>query len=182
MLIGTINAVDQTNGVTIQIDGEEEATTKKYTYLSSYSPTVNDRVLVEEVGDSYVIIGKVTDDYATSGRAHYADTAGTAASATSAASATTATSATSATKATQDESGNNIKNTYGASLYFSSGTLYLRNKNSSNISNVTITASKADKADGVTNTASTGQTIYFRVNGSTFSAATSKNGPWYNLN
>ena len=44
-----------------------------------------------------------------------------------------------------------------------------------------------EKSDDYTNIQTehdsiTGQTIYFRVNESTFSAATSKNGPWYNLN
>lgn len=181
MLLGKVIAVDQNNGITILIDGEDEPTTKKYNYLSSYSPTADDRVLVEEAGDSYVIIGKVTDDYSTAGRAHYADTAGTASTASS---ATSATNATNATNATKDESGNNIKATYGASLGFTSstGVLALKNKNGSNISTVTITASSAAKAEGVANTSAPSQTIYFRVNGSTFSAATSKNGPWYNLN
>lgn len=38
MIIGTINAIDNENGLQIIIDGEETATTKKYTYLSSYVP------------------------------------------------------------------------------------------------------------------------------------------------
>ena len=179
MILGKVQARDNTYGLQLIIDGEDEPTTKKYHYLASYVPASGDRVLIEEIGDSYVVLGKVIDNYSNSGKARTAESATTANSATS---ATTATSAMSATKATQDESGNNIKATYGAALYFNNGTLYLRNKNNNNISNVTITASSAAKADGVTNTSSTGQTIYFRVNGSTFSAATSKNGPWYNLN
>lgn len=182
MILGKISQVDNTNGIQLIIDGETEPTTKKYHYLASYSPTAGDRVLIEEINDSYVVIGKVIEQYSQSGKARTAETANTANTATSATSATSATTAGSATKATQDESGNNIKATYGASLYFNNGTLYLRNKNSSNISNVSITASQAAKAEGVINTASTSTTIYFRVNGSTFSAATSKNGPWYNLN
>ena len=176
MILGTVHARDNTEGLQIIIDGEEDATEKKYHYLASYVPAAGDRVLIEEIGDSYVVIGKVIEQYASSGQARYASSAGSANSATS---ATSATSAGSATKATQDESGNNIKTTYGASLRFSNGTLYLRNKNNSDISNVTISLSKAE---GVANTSSPTQTIYFRVNGSTFSAATSKNGPWYNLN
>lgn len=179
MILGKVQARDNTSGLQIIIDGEDEPTTKKYHYLASYVPSAGDRVLIEEIGDSYVVLGKVIDNFSNSGKARTADSATNATNADNADSATTATSA---TKATQDESGNNIKSTYGASLYFNSGTLYLRNKNNSNISNVTITASSAQKADGVVNTSYTSQTIYFRVNGSTFSASTSKNGPWYNLN
>lgn len=178
MILGTVHARDNTEGLQIIIDGEEEATEKKYHYLASYVPAAGDRVLIEEIGDSYVVIGKVIDQYASSGQARHAS------SADSATSATNATNATNATRATQDESSNNIKSTYGASLGFTSstGVLALKNKNGSNISTVTITASSAAKAEGVANTSAPSQTIYFRVNGSTFSAATSKNGPWYNLN
>ena len=52
MKLGTISAVDNTNGLTLVIDGESSATTKKYHYLSSYVPTAGDRVLIEEAGDS----------------------------------------------------------------------------------------------------------------------------------
>ena len=178
MILGTVHARDNTQGLQIVIDGEEEATEKKYHYLASYVPAAGDRVLIEEIGDSYVVIGKVIEQYASSGQARHASSADSATSATSASSATTA------TKATQDGSGNTITTTYGASLGFTSstGVLALKNKNGSNISTVTITASSATKAEGLANTSSPTQTIYMRVNGSTFSAATSKNGPWYNLN
>lgn len=53
-------------------------------------------------------------------------------------SATSATSATTATKATQDESGNNIKASYGASLDISGTTLSLKNKNGTALNSVTI--------------------------------------------
>ena len=190
MILGKISEVDNANGIKLIIDGESEATTKKYHYLASYVPAAGDRVLIEEISDSYVVIGKVIEAYDDSGKARTAETADTATTADSATTAETATSATSATtagsatKATQDESGNNIKATYGASLGFTSsnGQLALKNKNGSNLSTVTITASSAAKAEGVVNTSSTSTTIYFRVNGSTFSASTSKNGPWYNLN
>ena len=66
MLLGTISAVDASNGLTLTLDGESSPTTKKYHYLASYEPAVNDRVLVEEVGDSYVVIGKVIDATANS--------------------------------------------------------------------------------------------------------------------
>lgn len=59
MRIGTIKSNTSGSGVTVQIDGESSATTKKYTYLSSYTPAINDRVLIAEVGGSYVILGKI---------------------------------------------------------------------------------------------------------------------------
>ena len=127
MLLGTVISIDPTEGLTVLIDGEEEATTKKYNYLASYSPTVDDRILIEEVGDSYVIIGKVTSDYSTAGQVHYADTAGTAGTAAS------------ATTAVGDEDGNNIKTSYAASITVSSATLQLKNKNGEDLgSSVTV--------------------------------------------
>lgn len=59
MILGTVSAVDNNNGLQLIIDGEDTATTKKYTYVSSYVPTVNDRVLIEKIGGSYVVMGKV---------------------------------------------------------------------------------------------------------------------------
>lgn len=93
MILGTVHARDDTEGLQIIIDGEEDATEKKYHYLASYSPTAGDRVLIEEIGDSYVVIGKVIEAYDESGIAKHADTANTATSASSASTATTATTA-----------------------------------------------------------------------------------------
>ena len=59
MILGIVKTITDGSGVTVQIDGESAATTKKYTYLSSYTPAVNDRVLIAEVGGSYVILGKI---------------------------------------------------------------------------------------------------------------------------
>ena len=87
MILGKISAVDDDNGLQLIIDGEDAATTKKYTYMASYVPTANDRVLIEEVGGSYVIMGKVVSEVAQSGVARTADSATTATTATSATSA-----------------------------------------------------------------------------------------------
>ena len=46
-------------GVSVQFDGETTPSAKKYKRLASYSPTVNDRVLLIKAGGTYVIIGKV---------------------------------------------------------------------------------------------------------------------------
>lgn len=100
MILGTISAVDSDNGLQLIIDGEDEPTTKKYTYMSSYVPAANDRVLIEEISGSYVIMGKVISDFASSGMARTAETAASAASADFATSAQTADTATTATSAT----------------------------------------------------------------------------------
>lgn len=99
MILGTISAVDSDNGLQLTIDGEDLPTTKKYTYMASYVPAANDRVLIEEISGSYVIMGKVISDVASSGIARQADTATTATSATIAETATSATTATTATSA-----------------------------------------------------------------------------------
>ena len=82
MILGTISAVDNDNGLQLIIDGEETATTKKYTYMASYVPAANDRVLIEEISGSYVIMGKVISDYDLSGVERQADNATTSASCT----------------------------------------------------------------------------------------------------
>lgn len=93
MILGTISAVDNDNGLQLIIDGEDEPTTKKYTYMASYVPAANDRVLIEEISGSYVIMGKVISDVASSGIVRQAATATLAATATTAETATTATTA-----------------------------------------------------------------------------------------
>ena len=81
MILGTISAIDVNTGIQLVIDGEDEPTTKKYTYMASYVPTVGDRVLIEEVGGSYIIMGKVISDVESSGIARTAQTAVSATSA-----------------------------------------------------------------------------------------------------
>ena len=85
MILGTIGTYTAGSGVTLTIDGEETPTTKDYKFLSSYSPVAGDRVLIEEISGTYVVLGKVVNAYAD---VPYATRAGTA---TSASSATTAT-------------------------------------------------------------------------------------------
>lgn len=62
MLLGTISGIETIGGLKLTIDGESSPTTKNYKYLASYVPKTGDRVLIEEVGDSYVVLGKVISD------------------------------------------------------------------------------------------------------------------------
>lgn len=123
MILGTISAVDNDNGLQLIIDGEDLPTTKKYTYMASYVPAANDRVLIEEISGSYVIMGKVINEVASSGIARQADNATNAVNATNAANATNATnainadSALTAANATTADSLNNSYTTYGQLVY-----------------------------------------------------------------
>ena len=88
MILGVIYSVDNLNGLKVTIDGESAPSTKKYSYLASYVPTANDRVLIEEINGSYVILGKICTEVAQSGIVRQAATADTATTATTAASCT----------------------------------------------------------------------------------------------
>lgn len=57
--IGTIPAGYTSGRPTVQFDGESAASTRTYPYLSSYTPTANDRVLLAMVGHGAVILGKI---------------------------------------------------------------------------------------------------------------------------
>lgn len=56
-ILGTVSAFDSTAGISLTIDGESAATTKKYKYLSSYAPVVGDRVLILKMAGTYIVIG-----------------------------------------------------------------------------------------------------------------------------
>lgn len=43
----------------IRFDGEDSASTKGYMKLSSYSPTVGDRVILLRCNGTYIILGKI---------------------------------------------------------------------------------------------------------------------------
>lgn len=109
MILGVIKNVDNNNGLRVLVDGETSTSTKKYSYLASYVPAVNDRVVIEEIGGSYVILGKIVTEFEQSGivrqaenaeNAEYADSAGYAASAQNAVNAANAENAANATNAT----------------------------------------------------------------------------------
>ena len=57
--LGKIDPAYSSGRPKIVFDGETTASEKQYPYLSSYTPTANDRVMLLRVSGSYVIIGKV---------------------------------------------------------------------------------------------------------------------------
>lgn len=59
MILGTIDSYVAGSGVTLLIDGEDAPTTKAYSFLGSYIPSVGDRVLIAKVSGTYVVLGSV---------------------------------------------------------------------------------------------------------------------------
>ena len=47
------------DGIKIKFDGENTASEQLYTRVDSYTPTINDRVILGEAAGTYVIMGKV---------------------------------------------------------------------------------------------------------------------------
>lgn len=126
MLLGNISHVYTTEGLSLYIDGESSPTTKKYHFLASYIPNAGDRVLIEEVGDSLIVLGKITNDSSDAGHVAYADAAGTAATAGSAGSAT------------KDGSGYTIATHYFASCSVTNSTITFKDGNGNNFNPVTL--------------------------------------------
>lgn len=60
MILGTIGSYTAGQGVTLIIDGEDAPTTKSYYILKSYNPTVGDRVMIQEISGTYVVLGQVS--------------------------------------------------------------------------------------------------------------------------
>lgn len=107
--------------------------------------------------DSGFVTGDTTYTLGTSGNnITLTPSGGTAQSVT----APYATSAGSSTKATQDQSGNNIKSSYGASLGISGQTLSLYNKNGTSLNSVTIPSGGSTKI-GTSRSNATDTTFYF---------------------
>ncbi len=111
MILGKIASVSN-DGVTLIIDGETSATKKKYAFISTYYPAADDRVIIEEIADQYVIIGKITSDPADAGQAKHAETADNATHATKADTATSSNTATSANTATVAGTVHHVHNFY----------------------------------------------------------------------
>lgn len=66
MLLGTITSRTANVGATLTIDGETSPTTKAYMWLDPYYPEIGDRVLIAEISGSYVVLGKVVNNFASS--------------------------------------------------------------------------------------------------------------------
>lgn len=57
--LATVTALFANKTAKLQFDGEDVASEKQYAYLESYTPKINDRVLLGVLGGTYVILGKV---------------------------------------------------------------------------------------------------------------------------
>lgn len=59
LLLGKIPANYTSGRPAVLFDGETVAGTRLYPYISSYTPTANDRVIVAVVGHGGVVLGKI---------------------------------------------------------------------------------------------------------------------------
>lgn len=201
MILGVISAVES-GGLQLLIDGEEEPTTKEYCYVASYLPIAGDRVLIEEINGTYVVIGKVVQsssgetyaDHAgyadTAGTADYAVTAGTASTAVYATSAGTAASATTASYATSAGSAGYANSAYScttASYAVSAGTAtYANTANSATYATSCGTAStavSATSAEAVKDWYSSwgDNRVYFRIYSGELQYSTGTYQTWHTL-
>lgn len=57
--IGTVTALFPNGNAKIKFDGESIASQKKYSYISTYTAMVNDRVMLARVSGTWVILGKI---------------------------------------------------------------------------------------------------------------------------
>ncbi|MFC4768748.1 hypothetical protein [Effusibacillus consociatus] len=57
--LGTIPTGYTSGRPTVLFDGETTASSRKYPYLSSYTPAANDKVLLGRVGNGWAILGKI---------------------------------------------------------------------------------------------------------------------------
>ena len=55
--LGVVTATS--GGLKIKISGEATAREKSYKRLASYTPVINDRVLLAKISGTYVVLGKV---------------------------------------------------------------------------------------------------------------------------
>lgn len=57
--LATVVGLWENGSAKIQFDGEDEPSEKEYSYLASYKPAINDRVLLASVAGTYIILNKV---------------------------------------------------------------------------------------------------------------------------
>lgn len=60
--IGTIPESYQGGNPTVRFDGESAASSKRFPFMTSYSPQAGDRVLLAKVGTSYCILGTISGE------------------------------------------------------------------------------------------------------------------------
>jgi hypothetical protein len=57
--LATVTELFETGTVKIQFYGEESPSEKEYSYLASYTPTVDDTVLMIPMAETYIVLGKI---------------------------------------------------------------------------------------------------------------------------
>ncbi len=137
---GTTYTVTRRNGSTFTFDQQDDNTTYTLTQdltdghiiIFTDSAGNSTSITIPDIDTNYTIEADTTNN-----QIKLVPSSGTA-TAITVPFATNATNAVNATKATQDESGNNIKASYGASLDINDHTISLKNKNGVELSTVTV--------------------------------------------
>lgn len=57
--LGVIDPAYSSGRPRVIFDGDEVVSQKAYSYLSSYTPTANDRVILANIAGTHVILGKI---------------------------------------------------------------------------------------------------------------------------
>lgn len=57
--LGTVIDLFEKGTAKVKFDDEEEAREKEYSYLKSYVPALQDRILLVSVSDTYIILGTI---------------------------------------------------------------------------------------------------------------------------
>lgn len=57
--LGKVSSLSPSGAPFIKFDGEDEPSEKPYSYLASYNPAVNDRVLLTRGFETYVVLGRI---------------------------------------------------------------------------------------------------------------------------
>lgn len=57
--LGTVVELFESKAAKIQLDGEDAPSDKEYSYLASYTPQLNDRVLLANVGGTHIVLDAI---------------------------------------------------------------------------------------------------------------------------
>ena len=57
IVLGVVSSI--TDGLFVRLNGEEQPREKSFKRIASYTPAVDDRVIIAKISGTYVVLGKV---------------------------------------------------------------------------------------------------------------------------
>ena len=57
--LGTVMGLFESGAAKVQLDGEDTPSNKEYSYLASYIPRLNDRILLANIGGTHIILDAI---------------------------------------------------------------------------------------------------------------------------